>query len=78
MSKLATAPNIRWLHAWLQDQGENPNDWRYISSVQKLYEYRDVELHVIVGYPSGFARPHGWEWAISEMKSRNITEKREV
>lgn len=78
MRKLATAPNLRWLQAWLMDQGESPNDWHYIASVERLYEYRDVEIHVIVGYPSSFARPHGWVWAISIMKSRNITEKREV
>jgi hypothetical protein len=78
MKKLATAPNLQWFHAWLHDQGEILGDWRYISSVENLYEYRDVEVHVIVGYPSSFARPHGWEWAVSVMKARNIIEVREV
>lgn len=78
MKKLATAPNNMWFLAWLQSQGDTPSNWLYITSIRHLYGYRDVELHVIVGYPSGFAHPHGWEWAIAIMESHSITEKREV
>jgi len=61
------------------DQGENRDDWRYIHNVRHLERgYRDAEIHVIVGYPSGFASPHGWEWARAVMEQHNITEVREV
>jgi hypothetical protein len=78
MKKLGTAPSYGWFCAWLMDQGESKNDWIYVTSASRLYEYMDVDLHVVVGYPSGFAQPHGWEWASTLMKARSIKEKREV
>lgn len=79
MKRLGTAPNLLWFTAWLMDQGEKKEDWRYIRNVSYLEDgYRDVDIHVIVGYPSGFARPHGWEWARAVMAAHNITEIREV
>lgn len=78
MKKLGTAPSYLWLCAWLYDQNEKKEDWQYISSVRHLYRYRDVEIHVVIGYPSGFAHPYGWEWASAQMKEQNITEVREM